>query len=128
MALSLGASQKRALSVHVGDVILDFYKHDPPPWNTVGTVTQAELRRLVIERLREKDCADVADILEANTLDTAVGVIRKRFKTLREKKRREDERGAKKQVISGGKLQNHIVRWPAFRSLINCDSCRPPYD
>ena len=110
MALSLGVSQKRALSVHIGDVILEFYNHDPPLWNTVGTVTQAELRRLVIERLREKDCADVADILEANSLDTAIGVIRKRFKTLREKKKREDERGAKKQVISGGELLNPTIR------------------
>ena len=86
MALSLGASQKRALSMHVGDVILDFYHNDPPLRNAVGTVTQAELRRLVIERLREKDCADLADILNANSLDTAVGIIRKRFKRLREKK------------------------------------------
>ncbi len=95
--LALGASQKRALSLHVGVVILDFYKHEPPLWSTVGTGTQAVLRRLVIERLREKDCADVADILDASSLDTAVEVIRKRFKSLREQKRREGERtqGAK---------------------------------
>lgn len=95
--------------MHVGDVILDFYNNDPPLWNTVGTITQAELRRLVIERLREKDCADVADILEANPLDTAVGVMRKRFKTLREKKRREEERGAKNKAVSGGELQNPVA-------------------
>lgn len=102
MALTLGASQKRALSVHVGDVILDFYDREPPLWSTVGTVTQAELRRLAIERLREKDCADVADVLETSSLDTAVDIIKKRFKTLREKRRREEERkrGAEKHAVS----------------------------
>ena len=105
MALSLGASQKRALSMHVGNVILDFYHNDPPLWNAVGTVTQAELRRLVIERLREKDCADVADILNANPLDTAVGIIRKRFKTLREKKKRGEERKAKNQAVLENELK-----------------------
>ena len=69
--------------------------------------TQAELRRLMIERLREKDCADVADILETSSLDTTVGVIKKRFKTLREKRRREEERkrGAGKPAVSEGELQ-----------------------
>ena len=105
MALSLGASQKRALSMHVGDVILDFYHNDPPLWNAVGTVTQAELRSLVIKRLREKDCADVADILEANSLDTAVGIMRKRVKTLRERKRREEERETKNQAALGSELE-----------------------
>ena len=30
MVLALGAAQKRALSVHFGDVILDFYHREPP--------------------------------------------------------------------------------------------------
>ena len=107
MALTLGASQKRALSVHVGDVILDFYHRESPLWSMIGMGTQAELRRLMIERLREKDCADVADILETSSLDTTVGVIKKRFKTLREKRRREEERkrGAGKPAVSEGELQ-----------------------
>ena len=104
MGLTLGASQKRALSVHVGNVIVDFYDQKPPLWSTVGTETQAELRRQVITRLKEKDCADVAEILEASSLDTAVEVIKRRFKTLREKKRREEERkgGAGKSAVSAG--------------------------
>ena len=108
MTLTLGMSQKRALSVHAGDVILDFYDRKPPLWSAVGTGTQAELRRLVIGRLREKDCGDVADILEASSLDTAVDIIKKRFKTLREKRRREEDRkrGAGKQAVLEGELQN----------------------
>ena len=42
MALTLGASQNRALSIHDGDVILDFHSNDPPLWNTVGTINQAD--------------------------------------------------------------------------------------
>lgn len=97
--------------MHVGDVILEFYNGEPPSWNTVGTVTQAELRRLVIERLKKKDCGDVADILEASPLDTAVAVFRKRFKTLQEKKRPEEERNrvAERQAVSEGGLQNPVV-------------------
>lgn len=59
------------------------------------------------KRLREKDCADVADILETSSLDTTIGVIKRRFKTLREKKRREEERkrGAEKQTVSEGELK-----------------------
>ena len=70
-------------------------------WSTAGTGTQAELRRLVIERLKEKDCADVADLLETSSIDTAIVVIKRRFKTLREKRRREEERkqGAEKQAV-----------------------------
>ncbi|KAL9629358.1 MAG: hypothetical protein Q9164_006915 [Protoblastenia rupestris] len=118
MALALGSSQKRALSVHVGNVILDYYDREPPLWSTVGTATQAELRRLVIERLREKDCADVADILEASSLDTAVGVIKRRFKSLREKKRREEERkrGAGKQAVSE-ELQTPLRLKPRLEAL-----------
>ncbi|KAL9124656.1 MAG: hypothetical protein Q9217_006032 [Psora testacea] len=102
MALALSMSQKTALSKHVGHVILDFYDGKPPLWSEVGTGTQAELRRLVIRRLKEEDCADVADILETSSLDTAVGVIKKRFKTLRERKRRQKEREqwAEKQAVS----------------------------
>lgn len=94
--------------MHVGDVILDFYDREPPLWSTVGTGTQAELRRLVIRRLREKDCADVAEILETSSLDAAIVVIKKRFKTLRELKRRGEERkrGAEKKAVSEGELQN----------------------
>lgn len=106
MALILGASQKRVLSIHVGNVILDFYDGEPPMWSTVGTGTQAELRRLLIERLTERDCADVADLFDNSSLDTAIVVIKRRFKTLREKKRREEERkpGGEKQAVSEGEL------------------------
>lgn len=111
MALILGASQNRALSLHVGNVILDFYDREPPMWSTVGTGTQAELRRLLIERLEEKDCADVAEMLETSPIDSAIVVIERRFKILREKRRREEERkqGAEKQAVSEGKLQNLVV-------------------
>ena len=69
-----------------------------------GYDKSSRLRRLVIERLREKDCADVTEALETNSLDTAVGVLRKRCKTLRERKKRKDERklAAERQAISKG--------------------------
>ena len=59
------------------------------------------MHRLVIERLREKDCGDIADMLETSSLDTTIDFIKKRFKTLREKRRREEERrrGEEIQVI-----------------------------
>ena len=76
----------------------------------MGTVTQAKLRRLVIARLREKYCADVAEVLGTNSPDTAVGILRKRCKTIREKKKREDERkrAAEIQAISKGEMQNGV--------------------
>ena len=45
---------------------------------------------------------DVADILEARPVDTAIRIIKKGFKTLREKRRREKERErlTSKQTIS----------------------------
>ena len=55
----------------------------------------------MIERLREKDYVDVAEMLETNSLNTAIGVIKRRFKTLREKKKREEASrkvGAEKQA------------------------------
>ena len=94
------ASQKKALSVYAGDVILDY----------------AELRRLVIGRLRENDCGDAADILRLalsrtsrkwwKNSDTAVDIIKKGFKTLREERSREEERkwGPGKQAILEGEL------------------------
>lgn len=44
------------------------------------------------ERLRQKDCGDVAAVLETSSIDAVVEVFRKKFKTLRDKKRKDDER------------------------------------
>lgn len=95
---ALNTWQKKALSEHAGKTILDFYDGSPPLWADVGTETQAKLCSLVIERLREGDCGDVADAL-AGARDFAIRKIHQRFKTLREKKRREDlRREAEKQT------------------------------
>ena len=95
---ALNIWQKKALSEHAGKTILDFYNGSPPLWADVGTETQAKLYSLVIERLREGDYSDVADAL-AGARDFIIRKIHQRFKTLREKKRREDlRRKAEKQT------------------------------
>ena len=92
MASSLNARQKRALSEYAGVVILDSYDGDPPPWSQIGTKTQSELRSLVIDRPHDKACRDVAETLNSNTKEFAVRAIQQRFKSLREKKKRDDRR------------------------------------
>lgn len=91
MASSLNGRQKKALSEHAGVVILEYYNGDPPPWSHIGTQTQAELRALVIDRLHDKACGDVAEILSSNASEYAIRAIQQRFKSLREKKKRNDK-------------------------------------
>ncbi len=91
--------QKKALSEHLGNTILAFYGGSPPLWAEVGTGTQTKLCSLVIERLREKDCSDVADALEG-AKDFAIRKIHQRFKSLREKKKREDQRREAEKLVS----------------------------
>lgn len=92
MASSLNARQKKALSEHAGVVILDYYDGDPPSWSQIGTQTQSELRTLVIDRLHDKACGDVAEILNSNIKEFAVRAKQQRFKSLREKKKPDDRR------------------------------------
>lgn len=96
MNSSLNARQRKALSEHAGVVILEFYHDDPPSWSQIGTQTQMELRTLVIDRLRDKACGDVAEILDSSAKEFAVRAIQQRFKSLREKKKREDKKSRAK--------------------------------
>lgn len=89
---SLNARQRKALSDHAGVVIFDYYNGNPPPWSQIGTKTHLELRTRVIDRLHEKACGDVADILNSNAKELAVRAIQQRFKTLREKRKRDDKK------------------------------------
>lgn len=89
---SLNARQKKVLSEHAGVVILEYYDGDPPPWSQIGTQIQSELRTLVIARLNATACGDVAEVLESNDEEFAVRAIQQRFKSLREKKKRDDRK------------------------------------
>lgn len=112
MASSLNVRQKKALSEHAGVVILEYYNGDPPPWSQIGTQTQAELRALVIDRLHNKACGDVAEILNSNALEFAIRAIQQRFKSLREKKKRNDRYKGKAQGF-----YNFSSLWPLLIEL-----------
>ncbi len=101
MEESLDRWQRKALSEHAGNVILEYYQGHPPQWTAVGTETQGKLRSMLAQRLREKECGDVAEFLDENPKDTT-RAIQQRFKSLREKKRREDK---KREVDKEGMLQ-----------------------
>ncbi len=104
MGLVLDKWQKKALSECIGETILNFYSSDPPLWADVKTDDVAELRSLVIERLRAKKSNDIANALKDDK-EHLTQAIHQRFKSLREKKRREDARKAKGQVLPDSTLQ-----------------------
>ncbi|KAL9013403.1 MAG: hypothetical protein Q9173_001899 [Seirophora scorigena] len=99
---TLDTWQKKALSECVGEIILEFYSGDPPLWAQVKTDDLAVLRSSVVQRLRCKGSNDVADALES-AKDSTTRAIHQRFKSLREKKRRElQKREAEKQASLQG--------------------------
>ena len=104
MASTLNGRQKRALSEHVGVVILQYYNDDPPPWFQIDTQTQTELWSLMIDRLRDKACGDVAEILSFNAKEFAVRVIQQRLKSLREKKKRDERKKDAQAHVQGWSL------------------------
>lgn len=118
MAPALNPWQKKALSEHVGKTILDFYNGSPPLWAEVGTDIQAKLCSLVIERLREGDCGDVADVLEG-AKDFATRKIHQRFKSLREKKRREDQQREAEKKKSCKVCARSCLKCGSSTSLVN---------
>lgn len=83
--------QRKALSECTGETILEFFHDDPPPWTQVGTDILEKLRSLVVERLRKKNCNDVANALEG-AKEFTTKALHQRFKSLREKRRREQQR------------------------------------
>lgn len=91
--------QRKALSECVGQTILDFYDGDPPLWAKVTTDDLVALRPLVIDRLRQKKSNDVADIVDG-AKDFMTRALHQRFKSLREKKRREAQKLASLQSMS----------------------------
>ena len=103
---SLNKWQRKALSEHAGVVILDYYHGTTPQWNTVGTETQGKLRDLLGQRLREKECGDVATFLEQRPQETT-RAIQQRFKSLREKQRREEKKTSV--AAQGGALKFHLA-------------------
>lgn len=115
----LAVIQKKTFLRNAGEVIQEFYGYEIPQWSTVGTATHAELRRRVTERLREKDCRDVAAVLETSSIDAVVEVFRRKFKTLRDRKRKDDERGrGKGQQASLKGVYQYVV---SFRLHANGD-------
>ena len=101
---SLDRWQRKALSEHAGAVILEYYHDQPPLWAKVGTETQATLRGLLVQRLKDNDCGDVALYLAERPQDTT-RAIQQRFKSLREKERRD----GKKRAAGTSPMQPSIV-------------------
>lgn len=102
MEATLDTWQKKALSECIGEIILEFYSSNPPLWGKVTTDDLVTLRSMVIERLRTKGSNDVADALEG-AKDFTTRKIHQRFKSLREKKRRENrKREAERQASPQG--------------------------
>ena len=105
---TLDTWQKKALSECIGEIILDFYSGDPPLWAQVKTDDLAILRSSVVQRLRDKGSNDVADVLEG-AKDSTTRAIHQRFKSLREKKRRDDQkREVKQQASLQGTVQGTV--------------------
>ena len=87
-AETLDQWQRRALLTHAGTVILTHYSEQQiPQWVKVGTEIKATLRGLLLQRLRDERCSDVANYLENRPEETA-RALQLKFKSLREKERK----------------------------------------
>lgn len=108
--------QRKALSECLGEIILEYYDQNPPPWKQVGTDTLVKLRSLAIERLRKKECNDVADTLEG-AKDFTIKALHQRFKSLQDKQRRENQRREAEKQLS--KVHRKVL----FRDYIFYMAC-----
>ena len=89
---SLNQWQRTSLSIHSGELITEYFSGQHiPQWTKIGTEKQAELRRLLIQRLRDRKCSDVADYLQESK-ENATRAIQQRLKSLREKERKDGKR------------------------------------
>ena len=77
--------QRMALSLHTGNILVECYGGNLPQWSEIGTEIRKRLCNLIADRLRDKDCGDVVDLVDDNLQDIYYA-IQRRLKSLREKK------------------------------------------
>ncbi len=85
----LGKTQLRLQRQHLGDVLLAHYEAEIPAISEIGTLRFKQLHQETVQRLRDKQSSDVADVLEKFSIDEFAQEVKKKLKTLRERKKRQ---------------------------------------
>lgn len=103
MATALSKDQKSKVSLHGGDAISTRFPDDLPMWSSIGTDVKQELLTLLIERLRENQCNDVADYVGSHR-EEATKALQIRFKSMKDRRRANKRKGV---------VQPLVLTWPS---------------
>ena len=120
MESNLEKAQRHALSKHTGALLLDLYRGELPLWSAVGASSHERLRSLLIDRLRDQQCGDLADILEQVSLNDTMRVVRRRLSTLRGTRQRQTQKSRQRAISQPSpiesptdgpeSIENHLIR------------------
>lgn len=95
MTSSLNSKQKKVFSKHAETIILEYFNDDFSSWSQIDTQIQIKLRILMIDRLHNKICENVVEILIFIIEELIIRVIQQKFKSLKKNKRNDKKKNKK---------------------------------